>query len=77
MPETATGAHTPATHPNPGLACREVEVMAAAGAHPHIISLLAACLEPPLAVIQVHGWRWWGWVWSLDLTCVGLGYTSI
>lgn len=29
--------------------------MAAAGEHPHIVGLLAACLEPPLAVVQV-GW---------------------
>lgn len=28
--------------------------MLAAGAHPHIVGLRAACLEPPLAVVQVR-----------------------
>jgi hypothetical protein len=37
------------------LGCREVEVMAAVGRHPFIAGILAACLEPPLAVVQVGG----------------------
>ena len=32
--------------------CREVETQAALGRHPFIIGVLAACLEPPLAVVQ-------------------------
>lgn len=29
-------------------------MMAAVGRHPHIIGVLAACLEQPLAVVQVR-----------------------
>lgn len=43
----------PLASPHPPISCREVEVMAAVGRHPHVVSLLAACLEPPrLALVQ-------------------------
>lgn len=32
---------------------REVKVMAGLGKHPNVVGVLAACLEPPLAVVQV------------------------
>lgn len=45
------GASSALTSPRSG--AREVEMMAAVGRHPHIIGVLAACLEQPLAVVQV------------------------